>query len=507
MTSPAQRRLLVALGVLIAFGLLRAWLYIDRRSTRSEPPPATAQASTTSRAKSAPAAAAPVPVQTGASVVDFRAQVDAARALRNPAQRALEFGRGLQAWIARDPAGALAYVRSLPPGSDFTQGLLMVLSAIGRTDPDRALALAAELAKTREQRAIYSALFAQLTEADPASAVSRLAQVPAGEARDNALRAIADGWAQADPSAALTWAQKLNPADRAPAMEAVLASLVETDPMRAIELAQQSLSGTAFDRTLLAALQSLTKTDPKTAAALVSKLEPGEVQNQASYAVARALAADNPTGALAWAQTLPAGDLRGKVLNNIMDSWAAKDPVAAGQYVAQMPAGPEQESAAARLATLLAGNPTQAIAWAQSLGSPAARSAAVINLASAWAQRDPAAAAQWAGSLQPAEVRSEALNGAMSYWLMQDSAAARNYIFGLSGDTQVSVAAHLAPGLAQRDPVGTLTWAQTLPSADAREATTIAAYARWLKNAPADARAWLVTANIPADTKAKLAGP
>src|SRR6185312_13783461 len=107
----------------------------------------------------------------------------------------------------------------------------------------------------------------------------------------------------------------------------------------------------------------------------------------------------------------------------------------------------------------------------------------------------------------PADVRIDALNGAMSYWLMQDSAAARNYIFGLTGDTQMSAAAHLAPGLAQRDPVGTLTWAQTLPSAQAREATTIAAYARWLKNAPADARAWLATANIPAATKARLAGP
>lgn len=511
MSSPAQPRVaLVSVILALIVVLAGVWFFRAKMAERRAAERAAAGAPMAEAAPSAPTPARTVASAAGSAAVlapEFRAQVEAARSLRNPAQHALEFGRSLQAWIARDPDAALAYVRQLEPGADYTQGLLMVLSAIGRSDPDRALKLAADLVKTREQRAIYSSLFAQLVAADPGSAVARLAQVPAGEAKDNALRAVADGWAHVDLPAAQAWAQKLDPVERGPAMEALLATMVETEPLHAIELAQQNLSGAAFDRTLLAGLQSLTRTDPKAAAALVSALAPGEVQSQASLSVARALAADNPTGALAWAQTLPAGDLRGKVLNNILDSWAAKDPSAAGQYVVQMPAGPEQESAAAHLAGLLAGNPTQAIAWAQSLGDGAARSAAVVNLASAWAQRDPAAAAQWAAALQPAEVRLEALNGAMSYWLLQDSAAARNYIFGLTGETLVSAAAHLAPGLAQRDPVGTMAWAQTLPTAEAREATTIAAYARWLKNAPAEARAWLTTSNLPAETKVRLTGP
>lgn len=507
MSSPAQRRFLIALGALaLAVGL--AWFLLVRRAPASPGPAPVSPVAQAQPAKPAPVAPAPASVDAAAAAMrELRSQVDAARALRNPTQRALEFGRSLQAWIARDPNAALAYIRELPPGSDYTQGLLMVLSEIGRTDPDRALALAAELVKTREQRALYSSLFAQLAEADPASAASRLASVPVGESRDYALRALADGWAHSDLPAALAWAQKLPSTERAPAMEAVLAALVSTDPMRAIELAQDSLTGAAFDRTLLAALQTLTRTDPKAAANFIGKLAPGEVQTQASYAVVRALAAETPAGALAWVRTLPAGELQGQLLNNVLDLWAAKNPTAAGQYILQMTAGPEQDSAAAHLAGLLAANPSQAIAWAQSLGSSTARSAAMVNLASAWAQRDPAAAAQWAGSIEPAPVRIEALNGALSYWLLHDSAAARNYIFGLTGETQVSAAANLAPGLAQRDPVGTMAWAQTLPTAEAREATTIAAYARWLKNSPVEARAWLAKANLPAETKARLAGP
>jgi hypothetical protein len=509
MSSPAQPRIALV-SVVLALAVVLGWVVYFRRSVAVREtaapmsPVAVAVAPATAAPPISPSAANSVPP---APVAGFRAAAEAARLLRNPTQRALEFGRTLEAWIARDPEAALAYVRGLKPGADYSQGLLMALAAIGRTDPDRALALAAELAKTREERAIYSALFAQLAAADPVGAAARLSLVPAGEGRGNALRALADGWAHADLPAALAWAQKLNPTDRAPAMETVITTLVATDPLRAVDLAQQNLSGAAFERTLLSALQALARTDPKSAAALVSTLAPGEARTQASYFVARALATESPSGAMAWAQTLPVGEVRARVLNNILDIWAAKDPVAAGQEVVKMAGGAEQEMTAAHLATLLAANPPSAIAWAQSLANEAARSAAVVNLASAWAQRDPSAAARWAGSLEPVDVRNTALNGAISYWVLQDSDAARNYIFGLSGETQVSAAAHLAPALAQRDPVAAITWSQTLPSAEARESALTAAYARWLTNEPAAARSWLSTANLPAATKARLTGP
>jgi hypothetical protein len=508
MSSPAQPRIAlvsVILALIVVLG--GAWFFrrwVEGRRASAMPPDPVAPTATAPAAAPAPVVSPTPSASAKSASAASRAALDAARALRNPSQRALEFGRALQAWIAQDPEAALAYVRQLEPGADYTQGVLMVLSAIGRTDPDRALVLATEMVKTREQRAIYSALFAQLAATDPATAVSRLALVPAGEARDNALRAVADGWAHSDLPAALAWAQKLDAKDRTPAMESVLSTLLATDPLRAIDLAQQTLGGAAFERTLVTALQVLTQTDPKAAASLVSTLAPGQVQQEASFAVARALAVESPTEAVTWAQTLPPGDLRGKVLNNILDIWASQDALAAGQYVLQMSVG--QEQAAAHLATLLAGNPTQAVAWVQSLVNAPARQAAQVNLASAWAQQDPAAAARWAGSL-PVDVRTQALNGALSYWALQDSDAARNYIFGLTGDTQTSAAAHLAPALAQRDPVAAIAWTQTLPTADARDAALTAAYARWLNNDATAARTWLASANLPAETKAGLSGP
>jgi hypothetical protein len=504
MSSSLPRRLLIAF-VALGLGLALAWVLFLRPPAAPPPPGATG----------APTATAPVPATfspvrpaatTPDAAADFRAALDGARALAQPGPRAREFGRTLLEWIARDPDAALAYVRQLPPGAEHTQGLLLVLDAIGRTDLDRALTLARELVTTREQRAIYSSLFAQLAAADPASAVARLALVPAGDSRDYALRALADGWNRTDPAAALAWARGLAGADRTAAMEAVLATLGSTDPLRTIELAHETLTGAAFERTLVAALQALTLTDAKAAGALVNTLTPGEAQTQAALAVARALAAQNPSEALVWVRTLPAPDAQRLALNNVLEIWAAQDPVAAGQYVVQMNAGPEQEAAAGHLARLLAANPAGAIAWAQSLTSEPARQTALVNLASAWAQNDPAAAARWATSLASLDVRTPALNGALSYWVMQDSGAARNFVFGLSGETQTAAAAYLAPSLAQQDPVAAIAWTQSLSSAAARDAALIAAYARWLGNAPVAAESWLASANLPAATKARLAG-
>lgn len=498
MSSPVQRRLVVFALVLL-LGVLAGWIFF-RSQAPSQPGP-TAAAPTV-----APSSPATVSSATSSAGSDkWRAALEEARGLREPRARAGEFGRRLQEWIDRDPEAALAYVRSLGSGAEYTQGLLMVLTAIGRTDPDRALGLASELVSTREQRAIYSVLFAQMA-ANPAAAAARLARVPPGDSREYALRALADGWARADPPAALDWARNLTAEERAPAMEAVLATMQATDPLRAAELALQTLTGAALDRTLVAAVHTLTRTDPRAAAALVGSMPAGSAQTEAMFPVVRALAALNPGEALAWMKTLPAGPLQAMALNNILDLWVAQDPRAAGQSVAQMSPGPAQEAAAAHLAGLLARNPAEAIRWAQTLPHEETRHIAQVNLASAWAQHDPAAAAAWAAALSAPEVRTPALQGALSHWLTRDSDAVQNFVAGLTGETQLAAAAAVAPGLAQRDPVAAMAWTQTLLSGEARDAALAAAYARWLANAPAAAKAWLAGANLPPASKARLSG-
>lgn len=494
--NPTALRRLTLVVVLLGTAALLVWFVWFR-------PPA-GQPSDQFRVQGTTAPASP-PVLTQISGPHRRA-VEDALAGRDPRQRNHEFGRRLLDRVGADPDAALVYVRQLPPGPEYTQGLLLALGTIGKRDPDRALKLARDLVVTREQRAFYNQLFAELAAQDPVAAATRLALVPAGDSRERALRALADGWAAADWPAALAWAQKLDSADRAPAMEAVIAALVEAEPVRAIEFARQTLTGAAFNRTVAAAVESLAQSDPRAAAGHMDLLPPGEAQTRAVLAVVRVLATQDPAQALAWTATLPADGLRRLALNHTLDFWARSDPAAAGFYVAGLTPGPAQAGAAEHLARLWARtSPESAVAWAGALADDSARRAALVSVASAWAQRDPAAAVHWAAG-GPVDSPA-ALEGALSYWVQLDPGAAREFVrLNLAGETQARAAASVAPSLAQRDPLETLAWARTLPSPAAQEAALAAAFTRWVGNAPAAARTWLATADLPPELKARLGG-
>jgi hypothetical protein len=463
------------------------------------PPPIAATANSTGSRATADAA------QAAAGAEDFAAELNQARGFRDPMLHTREFGRILRSWIERDVNSATEYVRQLPAGSDRSQAVVLLLQVIGQRDPDRALALAAELVTNREESAIYSVLFAQLAQADPASAAQKLSIVPTGSSRENAVRALADNWARRDVTTARTWAEKLAGIDRDFAVETVALSIVEQDPLHGIELAQKNLSGPALDRVLSAGLPKLAETDLSAAAAIVALLPVGETQVLAAADVAHRLATRDPNEALTWVRSLPEGRAQQVALNNTLSAWSATNPQAAEQYVDQLPTGQVQTAAAAQLArTIAARAPTDAVVWAQSVPTGATRDAVVSAVASTWAQQDPAAATQWASTLPSSPAQLEALNGALSYWLLHDAKAAQDFIGSLGADTQVSAAAAAAPQLAQSDPAGALTWAQTLPSEAARNAATIAAFARWRDNAPSAAETWLTSANLSSELKARL---
>jgi|GEM_PF-835333 len=504
-------RLLLLAACLVAL-VIAVGVWFSTRKTAPSP------AQTTAPVAPAPA---PAPKEASASaarpseaasdpVTDFRAALIEAQALRDPALHSREFGRILRSWIERDPDAALAFLRQLPVSSrDYTQGVMIALQAIAPKDPERALSLARKLAVTREQLAIYSALFAQFAQQNLQSPAQRIAQVPTGLARENAVRAVTDAWVRTDLSGALAWAQSLSDApDRAAAVEVVLAEMATKDPLQAIDLAQKSLTGPAQERTVFNALQRLTETDPRGAAGLVKLLPPGEMQTFAAVDVARALAGQNAEEALAWTKTLSGDSARALATKRALEVWAANDLSAASRYATTLPPGREQNEAAAVLAVpLTAADPQKALTWAESLPAAELRPVVLASVVDTWAQRDPAAASRWAAAQPPnklAALAPQTLDAALSYWVLQDANAAQEFVRTLPSDTQTGAAEFLAPLLSQNNPAGTLAWAQSLSNPQAREGALAAAYARWHDNAPAEAKAWLATANLSPESKSRL---
>ena len=259
--------------------------------------------------------------------------------------------------------------------------------------------------------------------------MERLPLVPAGEARENAVRAIASVWSRADPGAAFAWAEALpDAALRSAAVETALGDLAQRDPRQAIEIARRSLRPPALERTIFSALQRLGSTDPNAAAPLVAILPPGDLQTMAASHVARMLAERDVTAALAWVQTIPVDLTRWMAFNNVLTTWVQRDRTAAARHVLEMPPGQGTEFAASHLAQFLASDPADAILWAAALPDENTRNAANAQIASSWAQSAPAEAVRWAATLNEDPMRPNALGGALTYWMLHDAAAATAWL-------------------------------------------------------------------------------
>lgn len=410
------------------------------------------------------------------------------------ALRAQRFGESLMAWFAADPDAAIAYLQGHRDLPQYTQGLFLVLQALAKTNPNRALLLARDMATTHEQKFIYSAIFDHIARTDMANSLFYLDLVPAGAARENALRALAAKWTAIDSEKALTWARTINdPAEKTAAMETILSALSRQDPLRTLSLAQENLGGEAMDRVLTRAIRQLAEIDPRSAASFVTQLPPGPLQKTSSINVARSLAGQDVNAALTWLQSLPAGDTQQIALNNVLDIWSKNNAAEAAQYVASMAAGDGQNAAAAHLGENWAEKDhASAIAWAASLANESARSAALMNVASGWARVDAPAATQWAATLESGNsARIEALRSALSYWALADANAAAAYIGTLSADDQMQTLSAVAPQFAQGNIHQALAWAQALSPESVRHLALSEVVNRWKQNQPNEASQWL----------------
>ena len=476
--------------VVILLGLGAALLYWSGRPPKPLPVslPDAAQSSNSINTASS--------VSSASAVSDYSTALDAALLETDPVKRSIAFSTAFARWFDADPNAALAYLKTMPRGNEYTQAMFAALQSIAKDDPQRALLLAQEMATTHEQKFIYSALFDHIAGISVDSAINDLDLVPAGEARQNALRALAAKWADRDVETLLKWAGGLaDPDERAAAIETTLAVFAKRDPQQALALAgsySEDLDSDALERVQADAIKQLTGINPQAAAEYVSQLPPGELQKNSAGQVARALASQDVDAALAWVQNLPNSDSKNVALINTLDIWAKQNAAEAAQFVANMPAGAEQDYAVAHLAENLAEkNPELAVQWIDSLSSDSARVNATISAASGWARQAPADATQWVASL-PADSpgRADALNGALTYWVMADAAAAGKYVQALPETDQLSAIKAVAPTLSQNDPRTALDWAQAFSSSASRQVALREVLARWKQNQPDEAARW-----------------
>ncbi len=290
----------------------------------------------------------------------LRAKLDAER---NALARFKMAEQQLEAWVAKDPRDALAWLASQQPSGRRDDVIRMALNQYAETD-----------AKGAADWALH-----HLT----------------GDDLNNTLIAIAESWAQESGNEAAPWFLAL-PAtpERDAAIESMFFSWASNEPAAALAFLESNAStGDLTPPLRRAALAGWAKSDPQAAVA-------------ASLASSRT---HNDTAQFA----------------NTLANWATMDLEASSHWLlANLPAGHERTEAAQELAIIFAQqSPAAGIAWLDQLGAGAERDAAASSLVAGWARSSPEEAAKWAASQGSSKLSEEAISEIAHNFQLKDAAA------------------------------------------------------------------------------------
>jgi len=174
---------------------------------------------------------------------------------------------------------AAAVALALPAGTSQTTAVDLAGRAWVLSDPAAALAWAIQLSEVNTAIAGRRAVTTELVRTDPAAAIDLIQAFPASNARDDTLVLAAGAWARRRTDEALAW----------------LATLPEN------ELRERLTSSMGFE---------LAQSNPARALELAEQLPDGRNRWLLLSAIAQTWVAVDAEAALAWAQKLPVGDAR-----------------------------------------------------------------------------------------------------------------------------------------------------------------------------------------------------
>ena len=389
-----------------------------------------------------------------------------------------------QAWAKSDIAGAIAWAKALPEGTDRDEIIRAALFGKAAVDPAAALDLVGLVPPGGRQGYFASTTGARvLTEAAKAdfdATVAWLAAHPGRFGRDDML----------GMAGAVT--ERLN-ADAV----GFLASRAEDGSLPAILPAIHSaLINDAIGQGAVVWDWLKTQPDNETTKSLKK-----EVLQSAAYqepALAFRLAADLPR--------TPEGDsLVQSVANGVLNSRSVLYRF--DKLLEQAPERLQQPMIDAAFNFLSADTMDDPQRWITrlSLLSEASRARGTESIARAWAGQTPEEAVGWVGSLAPGETRNGALAAIASTWASKDANGAAEWVASMvPGAERDRSARSLVFAVAERFPHEAWEWALSIGDTGERARALTYAAKTMAARDPATARQWIETGPFTPEIRAEL---
>jgi hypothetical protein len=212
------------------------------------------------------------------SNLDPKKAFDFAVSLQNPQEQTAAIGGLFSNWSREDPEAAAAGWKRLPAGQNRLEALDQIASSWGSADPESARDWAQNLSGTERVRAL-AAVLPSMARDNPAAAANQLSSLlaspPDGMGKNLADSAgqLAGQWAGDDPAAASKWAANL-PAgqSRDEGLKAVSQSWSQYDAIATAEWLGTLEAGSSRDAAIQPLVEQVRNTDPNTAFSWASSI-------------------------------------------------------------------------------------------------------------------------------------------------------------------------------------------------------------------------------------------
>ncbi|MGC4072661.1 MAG: hypothetical protein QM760_09110 [Nibricoccus sp.] len=303
-----------------------------------------------------------------------------------------------------------------PNTAALTREREALLEALARTDPKRALTLAAAEGNWLTRDQLRDAALRGWAAVEPDAAADwAMQQTVLGE-RMKCVAAVLTG-ATAQPDAAMRVGLRLCTTDPEPAGfygHMLINALVERTGN--FDAAMRfATSATMVDRQsflLDSAYYQWAQHDPDRAYAQLSTLTDPAIRTSALKGLIEGRSDFDPRRFASFAQKLPAGADRTQALSISLQRWAGKDPVAALQWINRGDPDPDFDPGIAALAvseTLIASRPEVAMELTDNITDTTKRILTKSRVFFEWALRDPVAARRYAEAVEHPATRETLL--------------------------------------------------------------------------------------------------
>ncbi len=195
-----------------------------------------------------------------------------------------------------------------------TEDQTLAVAEVWAGDPDGLKQYLDQLPDTAWKQSFLQDASSEMTFTNPVAAVNLAQQMKPGDAQTNLLRAVVCGWVSTDPNAAMNWVANVQ------------------DP----SLREQLIAS---------AVQSYALTDPAQAAAwLVSEVKSDGIVKDSVLNILNTWVTIDPAAAANWAAQFPEGDTKAAAVKIVSTYWQQTDPDAASAWILNLAGGPVNPS-------------------------------------------------------------------------------------------------------------------------------------------------------------------